>query len=430
MNTEKNISQRDMHKKRAGIFMKTAGTRVLAGILVPAVFLMGCTFNPPAPKEEPVSIRVVCSAGDIKWKSGMEDVAEKFMEQDKDIKVELYFVPEVKNQTYIERLKVLAAQEEFYDIVELRETGALVQAGLLAPMPREVYSLVDNPRFYDGVCYGVPRYTTTLGIIYNRDIFEKTGLSEPETYDDFLNICQKLKTAGYDALALGAADIWHMKFWGNYLFRNYMAAEDGEVRMTGENLEKMLSDFRYLADKGYINSRYRDMLDSQTAQALSSGQAAMVYTGPWMLSQIENLNSQIRLGFFFLPGKDGTAYAMDDSNVEWGISAETSGDEKKLAASVKFLQFYYSEGVYENILELMNADSVTVRKVRMPDTRNQGIMKAAYERGPVHTKLLMEDADLPDGFIAYYDQVLIRALWGEEPVSSLAESLLNRWEKP
>ncbi|WP_394524530.1 ABC transporter substrate-binding protein [Lacrimispora sp. JR3] len=430
MNTEKIISQRDMYKKRVKIFMKTAGTRVLAGILVPAVFLMGCSFDPPAPEEGPVSIRVACSAGDIKWKSGMEDVAEKFMEQNKNIKVELYFVPEVKKQTYIERLKVLAAQEEFSDIVELRETGALVQAGLLAPMPREVYSLVASPRLYDGVCYGVPRYTTTLGIIYNRDIFEEMGLSEPETYDDFLNICQKLLTARYDALALGAADIWHMKFWGNYLFRNYMATEDGKVRMTKENLTRMLGDFRDLADKGYINSRYRDMLDSQTAQALSSGQAAMVYTGPWMLSQIENLNPQIRLGFFFLPDKNGVAYAMDDSNVEWGISAETARDKKKMDASVKFLQFYYSEGVYETILELMNADSVTVRKVRMPDTRNQRIMKAAYERGPVHTKLLMEDANSPDGFIAYYDQVLIQALWGDEPVSSLADSLLKRWEMP
>lgn len=430
MNTERNTGQRDMCKKWDRFPMKTAGKRVLASILFPAVFLMGCSFTPSAPKEEPVSIRVACSAGDLKWKSGMEDAAEKFMKQNKDIKVDIYFVPEVKNQTYAERLKVLAAQKEFYDIVELRETGTLVQAGLLAPMPQEVYSLVVNPRFYDGVCYGVPRYTTTLGIIYNRDIFDEMGLSVPETYDEFLNICEKLKTARYDALALGAADIWHMKFWGNYLFRNYIATEDGEVQMTKENLVEMLTDFRYLADKGYINSHYRGILDSQTAQALSSGQAAMVYTGPWMLSQIENLNPQIRLGFFFLPGRDGATYAMDDSNVEWGISAATAGDQAKMEAAVKFLQFFYSEDVYETILELMNADSVTVRTVRMPDTRNQRIMKAAYERGPVHTKLLVEDANSPDGFIAYYDQVLISALWGDKPVSSLASSLLKRWEEP
>jgi raffinose/stachyose/melibiose transport system substrate-binding protein len=336
----------------------------------------------------------------------------------------------LKNQTYAERLKVLAAQEELNDIVELRETGTLVQAGLLAPMPEEVYSLVENPQTFDGICYGVPRYSTTLGMIYNVDIFERLGLSVPSTYEEFLQVCGTLKASGYDAVALGAADIWHMKFWGNYLFCNYIVTEEGQVCWTKERVMEMLGDFRGLASRGYIHSRYRAVSDSETAQAISARQAVMVYTGPWMLSQIENLNPQIRLGFFFLPGRDGTAYAMDDSNVEWGISSVTAGDEKKMDAAVRFLQFYYSEGIYETILEIMNGDSVTVRQVYMPDTPNQRIMKAAYEREPVHTELLVEDASSPDGFITYYDQMLIETLWGGKSISSLAENLLERWEEP
>ena len=55
----------------------------------------------------------------------------------------------------------------------------------------------------------------------------------------------------------------------------------------------------------------------------------MVYAGPQMLQQIENLNPQIRLGFFFLPGKNGTVYAMDDRSVQWGISSLTARDGKR-----------------------------------------------------------------------------------------------------
>lgn len=447
MSTEGNTGQgaRDRkYKKRRENGMEArephsrpAGRRMFASILLSAVFLLlltGCSpGGPSAPGVRPeaeVKIRVVCSAGDLKWKSGMEDVAEAFMESNEDIQVELYFMPEVKNQTYAERLKVLAAQEELNDIVELRETGTLVQAGLLAPMPEEVYSLVENPQTFDGICYGVPRYSTTLGMIYNVDIFERLGLSVPSTYEEFLQVCGTLKASGYDAVALGAADIWHMKFWGNYLFCNYIVTEEGQVCWTKERVMEMLGDFRGLASRGYIHSRYRAVSDSETAQAISARQAVMVYTGPWMLSQIENLNPQIRLGFFFLPGRDGTAYAMDDSNVEWGISSVTAGDEKKMDAAVRFLQFYYSEGIYETILEIMNGDSVTVRQVYMPDTPNQRIMKAAYEREPVHTELLVEDASSPDGFITYYDQMLIETLWGGKSISSLAENLLERWEEP
>ena len=170
-------------------------------------------WNRETPQQTDVKIRVVCSGGDVKWKNGMETMAEAFMESNNGIKVELYFMPEAENQTYEERLKVLAAQGEFNDIVELRETDALVRAGLLAPMPEKVYSLVENPGTCGGICYGVPGYSTTLGMIYNADIFERLGLSVPHTYEEFLRVCATLKASGYDAIALGAAGNLHMKFW-------------------------------------------------------------------------------------------------------------------------------------------------------------------------------------------------------------------------
>ena len=165
-------------------------------------------------------------------------------------------------------------------------------------------------------------------------------------------------------------------------------------------------------------------------RAISARKAVMVYAGPWMLPQIENLNPQIRLGFFFLPGRDGTVYAMDDRSVEWGISSVTAGNEKKMDASVRFLQFYYSEGVYENILEIMNGNSVTVRRVNMTDTPDRRIMEAAYEGKPVHTELLLKEAQPTDGFIAFYDQMLVETLWGGKSISSLAEEMLEQWEEP
>ena len=393
---------------RPAVSRMSASILLLAGLLF---MVTGC--SPAAPpgsvsRQDPeVKIRVVCSSGDIRWKSGMENAAEAFMKSNQDIKVELYFMPEAENQTYARRLEVLAAQGEFNDIVELRETDSLVQAGLLAPMPEEVYSLVENPGTCGGICYGVPLYTTTLGMIYNAEIFERLGLCAPRTYEEFLRVCATLKASGYDAIALGAAGDRHMKYWGNYLFCNYIASGDGQACWTKEKAAEMLGDFRDLASRGYINSRYRAVTDRETARAISTRQAVMVYAGPQMLQQIENLNPQIRLGFFFLPGKNGTVYAMDDRSVQWGISSLTAGDGKKMDACARFLQFCYSEGVYETILEIMNGNSVTVRRVNMPDTPDRRIMEAAYEGKPVHTELLLKEAQPTDGFIAFYDQMLV-----------------------
>lgn len=101
-------------------------------------------WNRETSQQTDVKIRVVCSGGDVKWKNGMETMAEAFMESNNGIKVELYFMPE------------------------------------------KVYSLVENPGTRGGICYGVPVYSTTLGMIYNADIFERLGLSVPHTYEEFL----------------------------------------------------------------------------------------------------------------------------------------------------------------------------------------------------------------------------------------------------
>ncbi|MBS5285114.1 MAG: extracellular solute-binding protein [Clostridiales bacterium] len=411
--------------------MRPAGTWLLMALLISALFLSGCSRREGEESDqERIQIRLVYSAGDMKWKSGIEEITEAFMEENEDIYIELYNMPEIRNRTYIDSLKVLAAQEEFYDIVELRETGTLVRAGLLSPIPEEISCLTATKTMYNGDCYGVPRFTTTLGIIYNKDIFKELGLKEPETYGEFLEICETVKQAGYRPLALGAADLWHMKFWGNYLFQNYIVSQNGRAQWTRERTEEMLTDFRALARNGYIPSVYQSLSDSQTAQEISSGRAAMVYTGPWMLPQIQNLNASADLGFFFLPGKDGTVYAMMDSNVEWGISAKTGQDEKKLEAVTRFLSYYYSEGVYEDVLELMNAESSVLREVQMPDTINQQIMEQAFEKEPVRTGKFLEDMTVSEGFVADYEEILLEALWGRRPVSSLADALIQRWEKP
>lgn len=103
---------------------------------------------------------------------------------------------------------------------------------------------------------------------------------------------------------------------------------------------------------------------------------------------------------------------------------------KEMDAFIRFLQFYYSEGVYENILEIMNGNSVTVRRVNMPDTPDRKIMEAAYEGNPVHTEFLLKDAQPPDGFIECYDRMLVETLWGGTSISSLADNMLERWEEP
>ena len=59
----------------------------------------------------------------------------------------------------------------------------------------------------------LPIFTTSYGMLVNMDIFEKEGLKVPTNYKEFVNVCEKLKNAGYDSPVMGTN-----RFSGSGLF--------------------------------------------------------------------------------------------------------------------------------------------------------------------------------------------------------------------
>ena len=190
---------------------------------------------------------------------------------------------------------------------------------------------------------------------------------------------------------------------------------------------EMLNDFRSLGQKGYIDARFANVSDSQTVQELSSGGAAMIYSGPWIIDQVTGLNPQMELGFFYLPGKDGKTRVMVDNSITWGISQTCAENEERFNTAVDFLEFFYSEGIYEHVLAQMNAEPVTVRSVENQATKAQQIVQESRQHGMVFCNKFVGDKETPDGFRSFYDQSLQEVLWGEGPLEKISKELEKRW---
>lgn len=413
-------------KTRRRLIMAAFGSAVLLAMAT------GCgrepSENPEADGQEVTKLRVIYSSGDIRWTGSVEWVAERFMEAHPDIQVTLFAPTDVAGQSFADRLRVLIAQDEFYDVTELREDVLFSEAGYLAPLPECVTKLVAGLKPGE-VCYAVPRYTTTLGMIYNQEVFRKLGLSEPESYEEFLDVCETLRRADICPIAAGGADLWHMGFWGNYLYQNYILDEQGENCWSSERIAGMLEDFRDLSRRGYLDARFAEVSDSQTVHELSSGSGAMVYSGPWIIDQIMGLNPGTEPGFFYLPGKDGKIRAAVDRSATWGISRECHKDEARWQAAVDFLEFFYSEGIYEHVLIQMNAEPVTVREMKGEGTRTQEMVREAGQGQVVFCPKFVGDEDTPDGFRSFYDQSLQEVLWGDRPIEDIAQELADRWSE-
>ena len=105
------------------------------------------------------------------------------------------------------------------DVVQLRAYGGLqplVEAGQLEALDGKVETLSNfTPDILkgatgikDGHIYGVPFGIQAVAAYYNKGVFDKLGLSEPATWDDFINVLEALKKEGYTPIAAPAKDTW------------------------------------------------------------------------------------------------------------------------------------------------------------------------------------------------------------------------------
>lgn len=75
----------------------------------------------------------------------------------------------------------------------------------------------------------VPMASVIHGFIYNQDIFAELGLSEPQTYEEFLSLLQTVRESGaYEPLIMGTADQWEAATMGyQNIGPNYWRGEEG-----------------------------------------------------------------------------------------------------------------------------------------------------------------------------------------------------------
>jgi raffinose/stachyose/melibiose transport system substrate-binding protein len=240
------------------------------------------------------------------------------------------------------------------DIVHLRAYGGmepLAEAGLIVPLDGSVEALSGfDPNILrgatnraDGGIYGVPFALQTVQVLYNKALFERLGLEEPQTWSEFLSASQALERNGLTALANGAKDPWTLETLFGAVAPTYYGCGDfyrkvvaGDADFTDPRfiraLEKMVELRPYMADN-YMGVGYTDM---QTLFAYE--QAGMLIGGSYELGVMEQLNPDLEIGSFAVPGESASdpkciSFYVDGS---YGINA-SSPDQEEAVEFIRFL---------------------------------------------------------------------------------------------
>lgn len=242
------------------------------------------------------------------------------------------------------------------DIIHLRAYGGLEEyasAGYLVPLNDQVprlqefspVALLGVTSKKDGKLYGVPFATQTLVIYYNRKIYKDLGLSEPETWEEFLANLEKVKAAGIIPLANGGKDGWTLEVLHGAICPNFYGATaffdavvKGETTFTDERYQKSLE--KLLELRPYMPDNFMGVAYTDTQMMFINELAAHFIGGSWEAGYFKAQNPD--LDYWVFPGpaaqKGDKRYVSTFADGSYGISSAT----KHLDAAVKFINFMAS----------------------------------------------------------------------------------------
>jgi len=139
-----------------------------------------------------------------------------------------------------------------------------------------------------GKSYFLPALATWTAIYYNRSIFERYNLTPPETWDEFLEICETLKRSEVTPLAIGNKYHGSGGSWFDYLDLRlngpefHAALMSGQVHYDDSRVRQVLEAWKLLLDSEYFISDADRFNNQEASGMVLSGEAAMLLAEPYV----------------------------------------------------------------------------------------------------------------------------------------------------
>jgi raffinose/stachyose/melibiose transport system substrate-binding protein len=273
-------------------------------------------------------------------------------------------------------IRTLLVKDRVPDIVTLNASGnfgRLAQAGVFYDFSDEPVLETINPAVqeiladlgtYGDEVNGLGYVNNANGVIYNSAIFEEQGLEVPETWDEFIAVCDALQGAGITPFYGTLADSWTgIPSWnalGAYPaqddFFDKLRAQGTDVGPDSEvsfekNFAEMM-DQQYTLYSNYMQEGYRGRTYDDGNAAFANGEVAMLLQGIWATNPIKQVNPDIEMGIFPYPGTDDP----DDRLLVSGVDVVfTMGkDNPKQDAAMRFIEYAFQTDVIEEFAASQN----------------------------------------------------------------------------
>jgi raffinose/stachyose/melibiose transport system substrate-binding protein len=230
---------------------------------------------------------------------------------------------------------------------------------------------------YDGITYGVSQSTSTNCVFYNKEIFKKYNLDIPRTWDEFLALCDTLKSNGVTPLVAGLSQPYIAQNYYKMMAAHMMPEESPalwqnitmkKMTLMDEPFPMIMKDIQSLFDKGYYVDGVQGVDKHGAAALFAQGKVAMDIEGTWRTSTITEIEGAPEFGLFALPykGDPKRIVHVEAPNQVHLIFPQS----KHIDAAKKFYDFMMtkeSQSIYANLANMI--PTVVGTPVESKDTK-------------------------------------------------------------
>jgi multiple sugar transport system substrate-binding protein len=213
--------------------------------------------------------------------------------------------------------------------------------------------------FWNGKQWGWPYYQLGTIFAYNKKMFAEAGAdpnNPPKTWDEFIDVCQKLKDKGYTPIGFGAKDEylggWLVSYFGQ---QNWDSNKDlikmlkGETKASDPKNMEWLRKVEELKQKGFVNEDVLSLDLYQGQDLFAAGKVAMTIHPQSLSASCERTMGADVVGIMPQPsyGSGKLAYSVGIPVQVFTITKDCKVPEK----AVEFLKFLHTEEVMKLIYD-------------------------------------------------------------------------------
>lgn len=325
--------------------------RLLALLIIALLItsLIGC-----APQRQQVEFVFMKTSDNTEpyWQSVIKD----FEAENPGIQVNLHIFTWTEGQQKIQDM-INQGNPPTLARVATRWIPQYVAAGLLEPVDsymtpefraQFIPLLINEGSQYEGRTFGLPITVSSRALYYNKDLFQRAGISTPPTnWDELRKDSQAVHALGADAYGFGiqgngvqGTDVETSTYFYYFLWGNGgdILTKDGtRPAFNGIEGQQAITFLKGMIDDGLTEPNPTQSSRKNLEDAFVQGKLSMVITGPWLATRLAKEAPDLHYGLAAIPYQTTpTTLAAVDTLILFKQA-------KNKDAAWKFVEFLYQD---------------------------------------------------------------------------------------